>query len=138
VRSTKFSIKEVDIGLAADIGTLSRLPKIGLPYSWAKEAAYTARIFSGEEALSVGFVSRVFETKEDMVTAAIETAGLIAQKSPVAVQSTKALLDYSRDHTVEEGLRYTSVWNSAMIQAEDVTKATMSGLRKTKPTFEKL
>jgi delta(3,5)-delta(2,4)-dienoyl-CoA isomerase len=138
VRSTKYSIKEVDIGLAADIGTLSRLPKIGIPYSWAKEAAYTARIFSGEEAHSIGFVSRVFETKEEMSSAAIETAGVIASKSPIAVQGTKALLDYSRDHTVEEGLRYTSVWNAAMIQAEDVTKATLSGLKKTRPTFEKL
>jgi delta(3,5)-delta(2,4)-dienoyl-CoA isomerase len=73
-----------------------------------------------------------------MVAAAVETAGLIASKSPVAVQSTKALLDYSRDHTVEEGLKYTGVWNAAMIQAEDVSRAMMAGLEKRKPTFEKL
>jgi delta(3,5)-delta(2,4)-dienoyl-CoA isomerase len=138
VADTRFSIKEVDIGLAADLGTLTRLPKIGVSYSWAKEAAYSARIFSGEEAGRVGFASRVFKSKGEMVEAALETAKVIAAKSPVAVQGTKALLDFSRDRSVEDGLRYTAVWNAAMLQTEDVGKAMMSGLRKTKPTFEKL
>lgn len=34
---TRWCIKEVDVGLAADVGTLSRLPKIGVNYGWAKE-----------------------------------------------------------------------------------------------------
>lgn len=34
---TRWSIKEVDVGLAADVGTLTRLPKVGVSYSWAKE-----------------------------------------------------------------------------------------------------
>jgi hypothetical protein len=33
-------------------------------------------------------------------------ATLIATKSPVAVQGTKANLNYSRDHTVDESLEY--------------------------------
>lgn len=39
-----------------------------------------------------------------MVKGAVELAALIASKSPVAIQGTKASLVYSRDHTVEEGL----------------------------------
>lgn len=35
-RNARWSIKEVDAGLAADVGTLSRLPKVGVSYSWAK------------------------------------------------------------------------------------------------------
>lgn len=37
---------------------------------------------------------------------ALEVAGEIAARSPVAVQGTKMNLIYSRDHSVEEGLRY--------------------------------
>ena len=33
-KDTTFAVKEVDIGLAADIGTLSRLPKIVSNFSW--------------------------------------------------------------------------------------------------------
>ena len=38
--------------------------------------------------------------------AAIATAKLIAEKSPVAVQTTKQSLIYSRDNTVDDGLEH--------------------------------
>ena len=39
-----------------------------------------------------------------MIEGALETAALIATKSPVAVQGTKISLVFSRDHSVQEGL----------------------------------
>lgn len=51
--------KEVDVGLAADIGTLSRLPKIVGNMSAVREWAFTTQEFSAEDALRVGFVSKV-------------------------------------------------------------------------------
>ena len=41
-----------------------------------------------------------------MVTSALDVAALIASKSPVAVQGSKVNLVYSRDHSVDESLRY--------------------------------
>jgi delta(3,5)-delta(2,4)-dienoyl-CoA isomerase len=139
-KDVRFCVKEVDVGLAADVGTLSRLPKVGVSYSWAKEVVYTAREFGGEEALRVGLVSKVTDTKEELLAAGFNLANLIAAKSPVAVQGSKALMDFSRDRPVEDGLRYTAVWAAPMVQSDDVKKAMMSGLSKTKtkPTFEKL
>lgn len=137
-KDVKLAVKEVDIGLAADIGTLSRLPKIVGSFSWAKELALSARIFGAEEALAFGFVSQVHESKAKAVEAAFKLAGLIATKSPVAVQGTKELINHARDNTVADSLKYTAVWNSAMLQAKDVQGALLSGLKKTKPTFEKL
>ncbi|KAL4901120.1 hypothetical protein BDW74DRAFT_86312 [Aspergillus multicolor] len=137
-KDTRFAVKEVDIGLAADVGTLSRLPKIVGNFGWVKDVALTARLFGAEEALRVGFVSRVFESKEEAVKGAIELAALMASKSPIAVQGTKELLNWSRDHTVQDGLRYTTIWNSAALQTSDVQSALLSGIQKRKPTFEKL
>jgi delta(3,5)-delta(2,4)-dienoyl-CoA isomerase len=137
-KDVKFAIKEVDIGLAADIGTLTRLPKVVGNFSWIKEVALSARIFGAEEAFRVGFVSQVLETKEKAIEAALKMSQLLASKSPVAVQGTKELLNHARDHTVADSLRYTGVWNSAAIQTSDVEKAMLSGLKKTKPRFEKL
>lgn len=57
----QFCVKEVDIGLAADIGTLTRLPKIVGSESWAKEVCLSARVWGAEEAARVGFVGRVIE-----------------------------------------------------------------------------
>ncbi len=100
---TRFSVREVDIGLAADIGTLTRLPKANVPLSWTKEVCLTARDFDAGEALRVGFVSAVCESKSAALKKALEMATLLASKSPVAVQSTKQILNYSRDHSVADG-----------------------------------
>lgn len=102
VKGTRMAVKEVDIGLAADIGSLSRLPKVVGSLGWVKEVALTAREFGAEEARSVGFVSRVTENKDEGIKEAIKLAGVIASKSPVAVQGTKELLNHAKDHSVEE------------------------------------
>ncbi|AEO56050.1 hypothetical protein MYCTH_2300510 [Thermothelomyces thermophilus ATCC 42464] len=137
-KDTRFAVKEVDIGLAADIGTLARLPKVVGSQSWVKDVCMTARDFDAQEALAVGFVSQVHESKAAALAAAFKTAALLATKSPVAVQGTKELLTHSRDHPVEDNLRYTGVWNAAALQTNDVPAALMSGLKRKKPTFEKL
>ena len=100
---TKFAVKEVDIGLAADIGTLSRLPKVTGNFSWVKDICLSARIFLADEALQFGLVSGVYEGKEKTIEAALRWATLVAEKSPVAVQGTKELLNFSRNHSIEDG-----------------------------------
>ncbi|KAJ3385689.1 hypothetical protein HDU84_002083 [Entophlyctis sp. JEL0112] len=106
-----FSVREVDVGLAADVGTLQRLPKVVGNASWVHEVCFTARAFSASEALSQQLVSKVVDGGHDaVVKAAIATAALIAEKSPVAVTGTKNVLKFSRDHSVEDGLKYVAVW----------------------------
>ena len=45
-KCVKFTIKEVDVGLAADIGTLQRFQKAVGNDSWTRELAFTSRFFS--------------------------------------------------------------------------------------------
>lgn len=111
-KDTKFCVKEVDIGIAADIGTLSRLPKLVGSMSWVKDVTMTARIFGAEEALQVGFVSQVHDSKAKALEAALKVAALLATKSPVAVQGTKELLNHARDHTVADSKSYLSPYNN--------------------------
>ncbi|WAR20189.1 ECH1-like protein [Mya arenaria] len=101
-----FQIKEIDLGLAADLGTLQRFPKVIGNDSYARELAYTARKFYADEAKAMGFVSRVCTDHGSVLEAALDTAKLIASKSPVAVQGTKASMVFSRDHTVQQGLEH--------------------------------
>lgn len=103
-RDARIAVKEVDIGLAADIGTLARLPKAVRSASWVKDVCLSAREFGADEALAVGFVSQVHDSKSAALEAARKLAGSIASKSPVAVQGTKELLNHGRDHSVEESM----------------------------------
>ncbi|KAI0714677.1 ClpP/crotonase [Earliella scabrosa] len=110
---------EVDVGLAADIGTLARLPKLAGNQSLVNELAFTGRNFSAAEAEKMGLVSRIVQGgRDEVVAAALELAKLVAEKSPVAVLGTKHLLLHARDHPVRENLEYTAVWNSAMLQTQ--------------------
>lgn len=104
-RDTRFAVKEVDIGLAADVGTLARLPRVVGSTSWVKDVCLSARDFTADEALAVGFVSQVHPSKAAAVEAGIKMATLLAEKSPVAVQGTKELINHSKSHTVAESKR---------------------------------
>ena len=58
-KDAKFTIKEVDIGLAADLGTIQRFTRVVGNESWVRDLAYSARYFTAEEALKKGFLSSV-------------------------------------------------------------------------------
>ncbi|KAL0576058.1 hypothetical protein V5O48_005916 [Marasmius crinis-equi] len=131
-----FSIKEVDIGIAADIGSLSYVPKVVGNISLAREYAYTGQRFSARDAEKMGYVSRVVPgSRDEVVSAALQLAKAIAEKSPLAVAGTKKLITHGRDHTVEQSLDYTAVWNSAMLQTRDTGEAVAATLNKRTPNF---
>jgi delta(3,5)-delta(2,4)-dienoyl-CoA isomerase len=62
----------------------------------------------------------------------------MADKSPVAVQGTKHLLNHAVNHTIQEGLEYTAVWNGSMLQSDDVIKSIQAVRTKTSANFSKL
>lgn len=137
-KDTYFSIAEVKVGLTADIGTLQRLPKKVGNDSIARELAFTGRRMGAEEALKLGLVGKILEDQTSCVEAAMATAKEIAQNSPVAVVGTKVSMNYSMNHTVEEGLEHIKVWNALHLQSEDLMTAVGAQMSKEKPTFSKL
>ncbi|XP_077283655.1 delta(3,5)-Delta(2,4)-dienoyl-CoA isomerase, mitochondrial-like [Arctopsyche grandis] len=133
-----FQIKQIDIGMAADEGTLQRLPKIIGNMSLARELCYSARKFKSDEALNCGLISKLFDDKDSLIKGALELAEEISSKSPVAVQATKETLVYSLDHTNQEGLDYIRLQNQALLQSEDFINACMAQATKgEKPEFSK-
>lgn len=90
--------------MAADLGTLQRLPKIIGNQSFMRELCFTARKLKSEEAAHHGLVSQVFPTHELMIQHALKTAEFIAKKSPVGVQATKKSIVYSTERPNQEGL----------------------------------
>ncbi|CAN7995482.1 unnamed protein product, partial [Ixodes hexagonus] len=135
-----FQIKEVELGLAADVGVLQRLPRVIGNRSLVNELVFTARKMEAAEAREAGLVSRIFPDKAQMLSAALTVAKEIASKSPVAVQGSKVNLVYSRDHGVDEALHFMACWNMSMLQSEDVVKAVMALVEKAKepPKFSNL
>ncbi|KAM0984449.1 hypothetical protein EV1_011940 [Malus domestica] len=132
-----FSVKEVDLAITADLGTLQRLPGI-VGYGNAIELALTGRRFSGPEAKQLGLVSGVFDSRDELENGVRLIAEGIGLKSPLAVTGTKAVLQRSRELNVEQGLDYVATWNSAMLLSDDLTEAISAFAQKRKPVFAKL
>jgi enoyl-CoA hydratase/carnithine racemase len=129
-----FSVKEVDIGMTADVGTLQRLPKLVHP-AIARELAYTARTFRADEAEKIGLINRQYGNHEMLSSNVNDIAALIASKSPLAIRGTKEMLNYARDHSVADGLNYIATWNAAMLMSADLQEAMMANMDKRKPEF---
>ncbi len=130
-----FCIKEIDIGMTADVGTLQRLPRL-IGEGMARELAYTARKFSAAEALEMRLVNRVFESREAMQGGVRDIAKTIAAKSPLSVRGVKEMITYARDHTVADGLNYVATWNAAMLMSNDLQEAMMANMGKRSPEFK--
>ena len=132
------SVKEVDVALVADVGTMARLPKIVGNQSWVREICLTGRKFNGSEAFQNGFVSKVFDTKDSLYNEALNLAKEIASKSPVAIRGIKEMSKYAINHTIDECNNYVSVWNAFALETKDIQNAVMAFMSKKKPTFSKL
>jgi len=130
-----FSIKEIDMGMVADLGTLQRLPKVIAP-GFAAEMAFTGRKVFGREAEAKGMVNHCYENKEAMMEKVTEIARLIASKSPLSIRGTKEMLQYTRDHSVEEGLNYMAIWNASMLLSNDLLEAFQASIEKRKGHFD--
>ncbi|MBO3275525.1 crotonase/enoyl-CoA hydratase family protein [Pseudomonas schmalbachii] len=130
----QFSIKEVDMGMAADVGTLQRLPRI-IGDGMMRELAYTGRMVDGEEARQIGLVNRTYADQSALLDGVFELARQIASKSPIAVRGSKEMIRYARDHRVEDGLEYIATWNAAMLQSVDLQAAIAAHMGKTQPEF---
>ena len=130
----QFSIKEIDMGMAADVGTLQRLPRI-IGDGMMRELAFTGRSIDGEEARQLGLVNRTYADQQTLLDGVFAIAREIAAKSPVAIRGTKEMIRYMRDHRVDDGLEYIATWNAAMLQSADLRVAMAAQMAKQKADF---
>lgn len=115
-----FSVREARLGLAADVGTLQRLPKIVGHSSRVRELVFTGEDFGSAEAARIGLVSRISTSNESLVREGLDIARRIASNSPVAVRGSKLSLNYSRDHSVADGLEHIATNNAAALITDDL------------------
>jgi len=135
---TIFGVREAALGLAADVGTLQRFPKIVGHGSRVRELCITGQNFDSIEAERIGFVSRISKTDQSLMNEAMEIANKIVANSPVAVVGTKMSMVYSRDHSVQEGLKHVAMHNAAALITDDLGLSLMSKNDRNSKNFENL
>jgi enoyl-CoA hydratase/carnithine racemase len=129
-----FSVREIDVGLTADLGTLQRLPRL-VGEGMARELAYTGRDVAGPEAQALGIVNRCYDDPAALAAGAGAIAAAIAAKSPLAVRGCKEMITWARDHSLADGLSYVATWNAAMLLSADLPEALGAARERRAPTF---
>jgi enoyl-CoA hydratase len=129
-----FAVREIDVGLTADVGTLQRLPRL-VGEGMARELAYTGRPVQGREAAAIRLVNQCYDDPGALRAGVAALAESLAAKSPLALRGTKEMITYARDHTVADALDHVATWNAAMLVSDDLAEALLAGREKRAPRF---
>lgn len=132
-----FTVQEINIAMAADVGTFPRLTYL-LPEGIVKELAYTGRRLSADEAKSYGLVNGVYPSQSDMLDAVMSTAKEIAEKAPMAISGSKKMIHYARHHSTQDALDYVAVWNASMLSGHQMMEAAIAPMEKRSPNYPDL
>ena len=122
----KLAILEIKWGLVPDMAGMVLLRGL-VRDDLARELTYTGRIFTGEEALSLGIATRVCA---DPRTEALALAAEIAGKNPQAIRAGKRLFALLQDADQKAILEAESVEQTALIGSPNNIEAVMSNMEK--------
>jgi enoyl-CoA hydratase/carnithine racemase len=134
VADAYFQIKEIDLGIVADVGSLQRLPRL-IGEGRTREMAYTGERVDGETAERYGLCNRIYPDVDTLLMGVMELAATIAAKSPLTVRGIKRVMNFSRDHSVADGLEFVAAWNAGLMVSRDLEAAAMATLMKETPSF---
>jgi enoyl-CoA hydratase/carnithine racemase len=131
---TKMSVMEVKWGLVPDMGGTLLMPCLARG-DVIRELTFSGRVFSGVEALSMGFATRVCE---DPYAAAMAFAREIAGKSPHAVQAAKRLMKLMETGDAATILRAESHEQVRLLGSANQKEAVVANLQKRAPNFSEV
>jgi enoyl-CoA hydratase len=133
-QSAIFSLREVRLGIVADLGSLAILADI-LPYPILSEIALTGRDIDANEATRIGLVQKLCTTPEELTLAVAALAQQIQANPPLAVQATKSLLVHQRTQRLLQHLQLAASNNVALMQSQDMTEAIGALIEKRQPRY---
>jgi len=129
-----FGQPEVKLGLIPGFGGSQRLSKL-IGRNKAKEIIYTGRNVAVDEAVELGLVVKVFETREELLNGSLETLKKITRNSPNAVAIAKRVMNEGNDLTVAAGLDVEMESFGAIFSSADKKEGTMAFVEKRRPVF---
>lgn len=127
----KLSIQEIKWGLVPDMGG-SQLMRHLAREDLIRELTYTGRVFSGDQALQMGFATRVCgDPRAEALTVAREIAG----KSPDAIRAAKRLFNQAPYRGLAEGLVDETFEQMRLIGSPNQVEAVLANQEQRAPNF---
>ncbi|QWW22273.1 hypothetical protein CA7LBN_001019 [Candidozyma auris] len=113
VEGVKMSIREIKIGIVADMGSLQRMTNLVNNKSKMNQLALTSDVFGAKEAYELGFVSEVVPDLKSGVERCIALGKSINGNPQWAIKGTKDCIQYMvNGGSHEEGLAQIAEYNA--------------------------
>ena len=129
-----FGQPEINIGLIPGSGGTQRLPRI-IGVAKAKEILFTGDVINANEAYRIGLVNKVVPT-ESLMDETKKIASKLAEKPPLALRITKAVINAGRDVDLASSLKYEAQGFCILFSTEDSKEGLKAFLEKRKPIFK--
>jgi enoyl-CoA hydratase len=133
-RDARLAIPEVKRGLFAGAGALLRLPR-RIPYHVAMEMALTGEAPPAARLHELGLINRLTEPG-GALTGALELAGVICENSPLAVRTSKHVLDHQQDWSGDEAWRRQAELFEQVLAAPDAMEGAIAFAEKRPPKWQ--
>jgi len=128
---TKLSVMEIKWGLVPDMGGMVLMRELARS-DVVRELTFTGRVFSGEEALQLGFATRL---AADPLAEALRIAHDIAARSPDAIRAGKRLLNAASSQSTGDLLIAEAVEQQALIGSRNQVEAVQANIERRPPQF---
>ena len=132
-RAARLGQPEINLAIIPGWGGTQRLAR-ATTLGFAKELILTGRLVDAEEAERRGLVNAVFEPDE-LLPKALETARLLASKSPVALAAAKRACDWSLQGSHEENLAAEGNLFGELFASDDAKEGLSAFVEKREPEF---
>lgn len=133
-RDAKFTTAFSRNGIVSGDGGCYFLPRI-VGMAKALELLWTSRLFDAEEALQLGYVSRVVDT-DKLLDETLEFAATLAAGAPIAIQYIKQLAYQSWTADLETSLRMAQYMQTIATSTDDALEGPRAFREKRPPSFQ--
>ncbi|WP_035586612.1 enoyl-CoA hydratase/isomerase family protein [Hippea jasoniae] len=133
--NAKFGFPEVSLGIIPGFGGTQNLSRV-VGKNTARYLILTTQMIKAKEAQSLGIVSNVFETKDELLSNAKEIATKIAENGPVAISLAKKAINDGFDLSIDEALKYEATLFGVAFSTEDAKEGLKAFIEKRKPQYE--
>jgi len=131
---SRFKSVFIERNLSPDSGLSFFLPRI-VGQSRAADIIYTSRTIGAEEAFRIGLLDRLVD-HDKLLDTALALAADMAQWPPLALRSSKRVLQHSIETPLEDALRYEMTGLSYARRAvNDAKESRAAFLEKRKPSY---
>ncbi len=129
----KLGFPEVNLSVFPGNGGIARGLQF-LSLGKFKELVYSGAMIGAQEAMGLGLVEKVVPDGE-VLEAALELAGRIAQKGPLGVMAAKKAINRCRDLALMDRLELESDLWAGLTASEDMKEGARAFMEKRKPDY---